>query len=190
MQHRLHNSVESRRLKVLGAPEGAAQSEKTPRVSMDRFRLSRFVSQPLQELPLGEPVVVSPSTPVRTAVALMKEGSHSCVLAMDGDRLAGIFTERDVLTKCMGDGFDWEQPLGGSLLTANPRTIPATASVGEAVAVMQQHHYRTLPVAQGGRITGLIRLGDLLTHLAEAFPEDVLNLPPRPHQVMERPEGG
>ena len=157
---------------------------------MDRSRLSRFVSQPLQELPLEEPVVVSPSISVRSAVALMREGSRSCVLAMDGERLAGIFTERDVLTKCMVNGFDWDQPLSASLLTGNPRTIRASASVGEAVATMQQHHYRTLPVVDGNRVAGLIRLGDLLTHLAEAYPEDVLNLPPRPHQVMERPEGG
>jgi len=42
----------------------------------------------------------------------------------------------------------------------------------------------------GGRVIGLVRLGDLLSHLAEAFPEDVLNLPPRPHQVMGKQEGG
>ncbi len=157
---------------------------------MDRSRLSRFVNQPLQELPLEEPVFVSPSTPVRAAVALMRDGSRSCVLAVEGGRLAGIFTERDVLTKCMEDGFDWNQPLDAGLLTRNPRTVDPARTVGEAVAIMQQHHYRTLPVVEDGRIAGLIRLGDLLTHLAEAYPEEVLNLPPRPHQVMERPEGG
>ena len=52
------------------------------------------------------------------------------------------------------------------------------------------HHYRTLPVMTDGSVVGLVRLGDLLRHLAEEYPEDVLNLPPRPRQVMERPEGG
>ena len=157
---------------------------------MDRSRLSRFINQRLQELPLDAPAVVHPSTSVRQAVALMHEGSRSCVIAMDGEQLAGIFTERDVLTRCMGDGFDWDQALSDSVLTPEPRTIGAQRTVGEAVAVMQQHHYRTLPVVDQGSIVGVIRLGDLLTHLAEAYPEDVLNLPPRPHQVMERPEGG
>jgi CBS domain-containing protein len=120
----------------------------------------------------------------------MHDGSRSCVVAMDGNQLAGIFTERDVLTRCMGDDFDWDQALSDSVLTRNPRTISADSSVAEAIATMQQHHYRTLPVLEGDRLVGLIRLGDLLTHLAEAYPEDVLNLPPRPHQVMERPEGG
>lgn len=156
---------------------------------MDRSRLSRFVSQPLQELPLEEPILLSPATPVRDAVELMRQRSASCVLATDDGRLVGILTEWDVLARCMGDGFDWSQPLDG-LLTRSPRTITPGRSVGEAVAIMQQHHYRTLPVVEDGRIAGLVRLGDLLTHLAEAYPEEVLNLPPRPHQVMGRPEGG
>lgn len=109
---------------------------------------------------------------------------------MEGGQVVGIFTERDVLTKCMGDDFDWDQTLADSVLTRDPQTISSQETVAEAVATMQQHHYRTLPVVEGTKVVGLVRLGDLLTHLAEAYPEDVLNLPPRPHQVMERPEGG
>jgi len=157
---------------------------------MDRSRLSRFVNQRLHELPLTAPAIVSPFTSVRTAVEMMREGAGSCVLAVDGGRIFGIFTERDVLTKCMEDGFDWDQPLETAVLTKQPRTIQATRTVAEAIATMQQHQYRTLPVVEGETVVGLVRLGDLLKDLAEAYPEDVLNLPPRPHQVMERPEGG
>jgi CBS domain-containing protein len=157
---------------------------------MDRSRLSRFLSQPLAELSLIEAISVSPALPVRNAVAAMQAGRASCVLAVAEGRLVGIFTERDVLTKCMQDGFDWAQPLSDSILTTAPRTISSQATVAEAIAAMQQHDCRTLPVVDQGRVVGLIRLGDILTHLAEAFPEDVLNLPPRPHQVMDTREGG
>jgi CBS domain-containing protein len=157
---------------------------------MDRSRLSRFVNQRINELPLEEPAVVSPFTTVRQAVAQMQEGSRSCVLAMEGGKLEGIFTERDVLTKCMDEGFDWDQPLSASVLTKEPRTIACDRTIAEAIAMMQQHHYRTVPVTENGSVVGLVRLGDLLRHLAEEYPEDILNLPPRPHQVMERPEGG
>lgn len=160
------------------------------RTEMDRSRLSRFVNQPLSELPLDEPAVVSSFTTVRSAVATMQEGSRSCVLAVDDGKVVGIFTERDVLNRCMADDFDWDQPLGDSVLTRNPRTIASNRSIAEAVFLMQQHHYRTLPVMEGGSVVGLVRLGELVRHLAEEYPEDVLNLPPRPHQVMERPEGG
>ncbi|MFN8618657.1 MAG: CBS domain-containing protein [Dehalococcoidia bacterium] len=157
---------------------------------MDRSRLSRFVNQPLSELPLDEPAVVSPFTTVRSAVATMHGGSRSCVLAVDDGKVVGIFTERDVLTRCMADDFDWDQPLANAVLTRNPRTIASNRSIAEAVFLMQQHHYRTLPVMEDGAVVGLVRLGELVRHLAEEYPEDVLNLPPRPHQVMERPEGG
>jgi CBS domain-containing protein len=76
------------------------------------------------------------------------------------------------------------------VLTPEPRTIASNRTIAEAMMLMQQHHYRTLPVMTNGSVVGLVRLGDLLRHLAEEYPEDVLNLPPRPRQVMERPEGG
>ena len=180
-----------RTLALFGSqPFAARQSRFREQVGMDRTRLNRFINQTLLELPLEEVTAVEPSQSVRSALALMREGSRSCVLAISGDRLAGIFTERDVLTKCMGEGFDWDQPLEASVLTRSPSTIAANATVADAIAAMQQHHYRTLPVMDGDKVVGLIRMGDLLTHLAEAYPEDILNLPPRPHQVMERPEGG
>ena len=157
---------------------------------MDRSRLKRFVDQRLVELPLDAPVFVAPYTPVREAVAVMQGGGHSCVLAGTGDRVVGIFTERDVLLKCMDDDFDWSQRLDAAVLTREPRMIALTGTVAEAIATMQQHQYRTLPVVDGSCVVGLVRLGNLLAQFAEAFPEDVLNLPPRPHQVMETPEGG
>lgn len=157
---------------------------------MDSSRLNRFINQRLADLPLEEPAIVTPDTPVSEALSYMREGSRSCVLAMSGDQLDGIFTERDIVTRCMEAGFDWSQPIGAAVLTRPARTMRASSSVAEAIAMMQQHHYRTLPVVDGDRVVGLIRVGDLLMHLAEAFPEDVLNLPPRPHQVMEKEEGG
>lgn len=156
---------------------------------MDRSRLSRFLDQPLSELPLEEPVLVSIDDALDQALSQMREGARSCVLAMEDGELAGIFTERDVLTKCMDGDFDWRQPVG-TVITRKPHTLSAGSRIADAVAMLQQHSYRTIPVVDNGRVLGLMRLGDLLRHLAEAFPEDVLNLPPRPHQVMDKQEGG
>lgn len=156
---------------------------------MDRTRLSRFLDQPLAELDIEDPVLVSSADSVRKAVELMREGQRSCVLLAEDDRVTGIFTERDLLTKCMTDGYDWDQSIANAVTPA-PETIPINGNVADAIVALKQHHYRTLPVAEGSRVVGIVRLGDLLTHVAEAFPEDILNLPPRPHQVMEKQEGG
>jgi CBS domain-containing protein len=71
-----------------------------------------------------------------------------------------------------------------------PRTIDADAAVADAIATMQRYGYRTLPVVRGDSLLGVVRLADMLKHLAEAYPEEILNLPPRPHQVAETREGG
>jgi CBS domain-containing protein len=157
---------------------------------MDHSRFNRFVNQPLRELPLCAPLFIGPDATVAQAVEAMRSASASCALLGEQGAIKGIFTERDVLTKCMGDGFDWQQPVGASVATQSPRTISANRSLGEALAAFQQHGHRTLPVVDGQHVLGLVRLGDVLTHLAEVYPEELLNLPPRPHQVMEKPEGG
>ncbi|OAI39955.1 hypothetical protein AYO38_01280 [bacterium SCGC AG-212-C10] len=157
---------------------------------MDRSRLGLFVAQRLADLPLVAPAFVSPSDSVGSAVAMMQQDSQSCVLAVRDGQLAGIFTERDVLTKCTEEAFDWSQQLDASVLTVNPETISPQNTVADALATMQRHRYRTLPVVENGEVLGLIRLGDILKHLAEAYHKEVLNLPPRPDQVMEKREGG
>jgi hypothetical protein len=56
--------------------------------------------------------------------------------------------------------------------------------------LINEQDFRTVPIVEGGSVRGLVRLGDLLRHLAELFPEEVLNIPPRPDQQMPKPEGG
>jgi len=157
---------------------------------MDRARLDRFISQRLVELPLVLPITLSSDDSVRTAVSRMREGSHSCVLTVDDGELTGIFTERDVLSRCMREGFDWDAALREADVLSEPTAVEGDMTVAEAIAVMHRGHYRTLPVMDGGRVAGIIRNADILTNLVEAYPEDLLNLPPRPHQVMETREGG
>ena len=158
---------------------------------MDRSRFNRFVNQPLRDFPLVAPVFVQPGVSVRAAVERMRSESTSCVLVGEPGALAAIFTERDVLTKCMAKDFDWDQHVGDcAAVTRDPRTITAERTLAEAIASFQRYRYRTLPVVANSTVLGLVRVGDVLHHLAEAFPEELLNLPPRPHQVMERQEGG
>jgi hypothetical protein len=56
---------------------------------------------------------------------------------------------------------------------------------------MQTGRYRNVPLVDDNDVLqGVIRPQDILKYLAEAFPKELLNLPPRPHQLMDRPEGG
>jgi CBS-domain-containing membrane protein len=55
---------------------------------------------------------------------------------------------------------------------------------------MQTGRYRNVPVVDSsGHLVGVVRQVDIIKYLAESFPEELLNLPPRPHQRMKEPEG-
>jgi CBS domain-containing protein len=136
-----------------------------------------------------EPHTVQPGTSLSEALAHMRAGHGDAVLVSDGGHLVGILTERDVLTRVLARAVDQARPIH-EFMTATPRTLPAGATLIEAMRVMEGGHYRNLPlVDEAGRIVGLLRQQDLLEYVAEAFPQEILNLPPRPHQFMEEPEG-
>jgi len=159
------------------------------RVALEEPKLHEFFNRPLSTLELADPTLVSPTDRLADVIAAMRTRKDSCALVAEGGRLRGIVTERDVLCKFMEPGADWEQPVG-AVMTPDPASLDCTEPIGAAVRLINEHDFRTVPIVEGGTVRGLVRLGDLLRHLAELFPEEVLNMPPRPDQRMPKPEGG
>jgi CBS domain-containing protein len=126
---------------------------------------------------------------VREAIRKMQAARGESLVVCRDDRPVGILTERDVLLKVLGLDVDLDGPLD-PVMTADPDTIAADARVGEALGMMERGGYRNLPlVDDGGRLVGILRQQDVLEYVAEAFPQEILNLPPRPHQQLDEPEG-
>jgi CBS domain-containing protein len=75
-------------------------------------------------------------------------------------------------------------------MTTDPKRLRLESTIRDAIALMATGRYRNVPlVDDAGRIVGVVRQQDVLRYLAESFPEELLNLPPRPHQRIEEPEG-
>jgi len=167
---------------------------KTKSVGSTTDALSRFDlrSEKARALARREPRTVAPETPLREALAQMRTQGGDAVLvtdASDHGRLVGILTERDVLTRVLGVKVDDTRPVS-DFMTAEPHTLAADATLLEALQAMESGHYRNVPlVDREGQVVGLLRQQDLLEYVAEAFPQEILNLPPRPHQLMDEPEG-
>ena len=135
------------------------------------------------------PGTIQAGASLRDALSTMRSHGGDAVLVLDGTKLAGILTERDVLNRILGTDVDDSRPVD-EFMTASPGTLHADATLIEAMRSMEQGHFRNLPlVDDAGSIVGLLRQQDLLEYVAEAFPQEILNLPPRPHQLMEEPEG-
>jgi CBS domain-containing protein len=104
---------------------------------------------------------VTPQTSVGEAVARMNERRIGSVLVMDGDRLVGIFTERDVLTRVVPQQLDARRTPVGEVMSRNPVSIAPTRTVQEAMMVMTDTRHRHLPVVEGGQVIGMVSIGDL-----------------------------
>jgi CBS domain-containing protein len=157
-------------------------------VALERAKLQDFVSRSLSTLELVEPTVVSPDESLEAVVAAMRGRGDSCALIAEGGQPHGIVTERDVLCRFMDGSTDWSQPVS-AVMTPDPASLTPSDRIVDAIRLMRERDFRTVPIVDGGAVRGLVRLGDLVRHLAELFPEEILNLPPRPQQQMPSPEG-
>lgn len=101
-------------------------------------------------------------TPVREAVALLASRRIGAVPVMDGDRVAGIFSERDVIYRLAEEGdVCLARPLG-EVMTAPPITVERGSTVLDALALMTRRRIRHLPVVENGAMCGFISIGDLV----------------------------
>ncbi|MBI3461576.1 MAG: CBS domain-containing protein [Planctomycetes bacterium] len=141
------------------------------------------------QLQAAEALCVQPGDTIAAALALMRQNPGAgCVLVCDRKRLVGIFTERDVL-RIIAQGGDLAEPVS-SVMTAQPATIRADATVGQAVLQMHRGGYRRLPVVSaGGEPTGVIQTKNVVHYLVEHFPSSVYNLPPVPQATARDREG-
>ncbi len=154
-------------------------------------RVPNLVDESLKVLSRREPVTVSPGTSLAECLrSIQRTGTGDSVFVTEPDgRLVGILTERDIFGRVVGEDVDLAQPVE-RLMTTEFQSLGLDQTVRDALELMQTGRYRNVPLVDGaGTLAGVVRPQDVLKYLAEAFPEELLNLPPRPHQLMEEPEG-
>ena len=168
---------------------GAAQKSEplTPADKTDAPHRARHDS--VTQLETDDFVCVRPETPLAEAIEQMKRDEGGCVIVCDGGAVVGIFTERDLLNKVVGQQVDVSSPVG-DWMSRSVATLSTDATIGDAVRVMDEKSYRNIPLVGGGRLIGSISVFDVITYLAESYPKETLNQPPVPAQVMDTPEGG
>jgi CBS domain-containing protein len=118
----------------------------------------------LLELCDPEPAAVGLDSNVGDAIRKMLNLHVGAVAIVDGEtRVAGIFTERDVLRKLSLSGRDPERTPVREFMTTPVEMATLTTSAGEAMATMVERHYRHLPVADDdGRLLGILSIRNLL----------------------------
>jgi CBS domain-containing protein len=112
------------------------------------------------------------SDPVTKAIAAMSPESHHCVLVMDGDALAGIFTGRDFLDRVAAEREDPALLTLSSVMTPAPRTLRPHDPVAYAINWMALDRFRNVPIVDDlGHVLGVLTVWDVMRHLNEFFDE-------------------
>jgi CBS domain-containing protein len=110
--------------------------------------------------------VVSTIT-IAAAVDEMNKRRIGCIVVVDDGRIAGIFTERDVLRRVVGEGVDPKSVLVADVMTKNVHTVPPQTTVEETMALFAERRCRHIPVVDDGRMCGLISIGDISRWVAD-----------------------
>jgi CBS domain-containing protein len=116
----------------------------------------------------GAVKAVPPGITVSEAVKEMNRHRIGSVLVMDGPRLAGIFTERDVLTRVVADDLDPKTTPVAQVMTPNVLTVTPETTVQQTMELFAEKRCRHLPVLKDGQILGLISIGDVSRWVANA----------------------
>lgn len=111
---------------------------------------------------------IPPTVTVFDAVAEMNRHRIGAIVVLDGERLVGMFTERDVLRRVVGAGLDPRRALVSEVMTAEVITIGPEATLEETAAIFTEKRCRHLPVVVDDKLIGLISIGDISRWMGDA----------------------
>jgi CBS domain-containing protein len=147
-------------------------------------------SERIAALRLREPIIVTPGTPLGRVIETMQRERRGAVLVCAGSELKGIFTERHVVTRILGGTFSMSDPIE-KYISGEPVFVTPSDKVSKAIDLMAEHGLRHLTVCgEDMAPLGIVSVRNIIDCLAEHYPTEILNQPPRADQSMAAPEGG
>ena len=155
------------------------------------FALS--IHEPIEKMLYRDPVIVTKDSKVTHAINLFNEKDIGCVLVVDEktNKLIGIFTERDVIRKLINKGHDLHKETLEKYMTKNPDALFLSDPITYALNRMAACGYRHVPlIDENYRPVGFLSVRDIVDHLADYYSNEILNLPPSPHEKQTSCEGG
>jgi len=105
---------------------------------------------------------VSPNATVLDALKLLAATDVGALLVMDGDRLVGIFSERDYARRVVLQGKTSRETVVREVMTERLVCVQPNQTVEEAMAMMTEVRCRHLPVVEHGQVIGVVSIGDLV----------------------------
>ena len=151
---------------------------------------SALVTITLSDVVEHAPLLVEADATLAHVIEAMQRDDRGTVLVVEAGKLAGIFTERDVLMKVAGHAIDLTQNKVSAFMTPDPVCLPADSAVAFALNRMVLEGFRHIPVVDDdNRPVAEVSMRNLIEYLSDFFNRDVLNLPPLPQIKSIKREG-
>ena len=120
----------------------------------------------VRDVMTAEPIVLQQDQTIADAAQAMRDTAVGAVLVVDGDRLGGLITDRDIVVRAVAESARPDSPVG-PLVSSDLIAVGADDEADDAARVMQAHAVRRLPVMDDGRIVGIVSIGDLAVSRGE-----------------------
>ena len=149
-----------------------------------------FQTDPISALGLPPPVSIGRDASVGAALSAVQKRGKGYVLVVDSNgHPMGILSEREVLRRIVARDVKYDENVD-KYLAHGLETLTLKEPIAKAIQLMNEGGERMIPIVDDqGVAVAVLRTIDIIHFLAEAFPAQVLNLPPRPHQLIAEPEG-
>lgn len=148
-----------------------------------------FQTDSISSLGLPAPVSIGHDASVGEALAAVQKHGQGYVLVVDNGRPVGIMSEREVLMRIVARDVKYDENVDKYMSHAR-ETLTSKDPIAKAIRIMNEGGERNIPIVDAsGRAVSVLRTVDIIHFLAEAFPAQLLNLPPRPHQMIPESEG-
>jgi CBS domain-containing protein len=117
-------------------------------------------------------ISITSSASVREAVALIADKRIGALPVIDGERVTGVFSERDVIACLAEAGSGALEKSVGDVMTSPAVTVEPATPVLAALSLMTRRRIRHLPVVDGDSVIGLVSIGDLVKHRIDRIEDE------------------
>ena len=150
------------------------------------------INDPISSLGLKLPLMIEMGTNMKNTLEILHGKEQNCILIVENNILKGIITERDILLKVTGKGFDLDLVTVDEFMTETPEHLSPEDPLAYALNKMHVGGFRHVPILNDSmEPVGLISISNIISTIADYFSMEIINLPPLDRIVdSDMQEGG
>jgi len=119
---------------------------------------------------------IAPGATVVDAAKAMNQHKIGALVVLDGDSMVGIVTERDIMTRVVATELSPSKTPVSAIMTKQVQSCPREAKTADLRALMRERRIRHVPVVDGGRVVGMVSIGDLNAAEAQVLSQTITYL--------------